>query len=101
MSETPPGCGISRAPDGSFLVKGDHAAIAAWWIRDMKYRELAVETFPAVVWATVKSLHEFVHDEVGIIWIAADGSPHCRAWDQVHRDLGEAFLRASRSEVPA
>jgi hypothetical protein len=86
----PSGCGIGRAPDGSFKVTGRFADVAAWWFREMQGRAVGAGYFVRELLAnpvTDEGVH-FIEAEGGVVVV--------RTWPQVHADLGNAFLRASR-----
>jgi len=84
----PSGCGIGRAPDGSFKVTGRLADVTGWWFREMQGR---------AVGAGLVVSQAGVSDE-GVWYSDGTGFPCLRTWAQVHRDLGDSFLRASRAD---
>jgi hypothetical protein len=84
----PSGCGIGKDGHGNIVLHGEASALAEWWLREMKGREINGKTVAGL------ALRGSTTDD-GVWWDDTNGSTGLRTWDQVHADIGGSFLRAA------
>jgi hypothetical protein len=75
---------------------GAPADLARWWLRDIKGRPVSGSRIVESL-ARTEQFPDGVTDE-GLWYHDTMGSTGLRTWPQVHQDLGESFLRESRTD---